>query len=127
MFWTYNITIWILLLYMFIRSLWFCKEKIKFARKASRLLKENLRRGKYLEQIEFDKDVLRYFDKTLWSHNKIYFHFWILDLKKMVYNKEVFEEVEKFAEESDKNVLPFKKRNTQESGETECPQQKTTS
>jgi len=110
MFWTYNITIWILLLYMFIRSLWFCKEKIKFARKASRLLKENLRRGKYLEQIEFDKDVLRYFDKTLWSHNKIYFHFWILDLKKMVYNKEVFEEVEKFAEESDKNVLLFKKR-----------------
>ena len=78
--------------------------------KASRLLKENLRRGKYLKQIEFDKDVLRYFDKTLWSFDKMYFSFWILDFKKMVHNKEVFEEIEKFAEKSKEKVLPFKKK-----------------
>ena len=110
MFLTYNIIIWPLILYMFIRGLWFCKERLKFARKASRLLKENIRRNKYLKQIEYDTDSLRYFDETLWSYNKTYFHFWILDFKKMVYNKEAFEEVVKFAEESEKNVLPFKKR-----------------
>lgn len=110
MLWTYNIMLWSFILYMSIRNLWLCKKRAKFRNKASRLLKENLRRKKYLKQIEFDKDLLRYFDETLWSLNKTCFCFWIWNLKKMVYNKEAFEEVVKFAEKSEKNVILFKKR-----------------
>lgn len=112
MLWNLNIIMWFLICYMLIRGLWFCKERNKFRNRVSRLLKENLRRKKYLKQIEFDKDVLLYFDETLWSFNKTYFHFWIWNFKKMVHNKEAFEEVVKFAEKSEKNVLLFKKRDT---------------
>lgn len=110
MLWILNIPLCFFICYVSIRGFWGCKKRREFREKANRLLKENLRRYKYLKQIEFDKDVLRYFDETLWGFDKMYFSFWIWDFKKMIYNKEAFEEVEKFAEKSKKNVLPFKKK-----------------
>jgi len=115
--------IWaVLVFYVLIRGFWICRKRGKFVRKMSRILKHNLGRCKYLGQIEFDKDLLRYYQETLWSFNKMYFNFWIWDFKKMVHDKKSFEEVEKFAEKSEKNVLPFK-RDIKNKGEPKCQQQ----
>ena len=91
-------------------AFWLGKERKKFVNKSVRLVKDNIRKRKYSSQTEVDKDLIRYAIMTLWSFNKMYFRFWIWNLKKMVHDKEAFEEVEKFVEKSDNNVLPFKEK-----------------
>jgi len=119
---------WSFLCYLTFRGIWICKKRKNLAGKTGRLIRENIRRNKYPRQIDLDTALMYYFDGIFCSFNKWYFHFWVWDLKKMVNNQKVFEEVEKFIEKSERNVLLFKKRNNKKPEETkECQQRKTTS
>jgi len=128
MIWVLNIIIFLFACYFPIRGFWICKKRKNLAFKTGRLIRENVRRDKYSSRVDLDKDLIYHFDGIFWSFNKWYFHFWVWDLKKMVNNQKVFEEVEKFIEKSERNVLLFKKRNNKKPEETkECQQRKTTS
>ena len=128
MIWTLlNIIIQSSACYLLIRALWFYRKRRKFTYQAGRLVRNNIDKDKYLKQIELDIDLVRYFEMTIWSFNKMYFRFWIWDFKKMVYIQEAFKEVEKFIKKSNNNVLLLKKKGIKNEEKTKCQQQKTTS
>lgn len=127
MHWFYFLPLWFFIWLLAIHSFWFIKKKKKFMSQALRLIKDNMRKRKYSSQTEVDTDVIRYVITTLWSFNKMYFHFWIWNFKKMTDNSKAFEEVEKFGERSENKVLPFKKKVTanhklRKSDESSCQQ-----
>ncbi len=110
--WIFQVTIWSFTCYIICHTFWLAKKRKKFISKSARLVKDNIRKGKYSNQTEVDTDIIRYIVMTLWSFNKMYFHFWVWNLKKMAQDKKAFEEVENFIEKSEGNVLPFKEKVT---------------
>ena len=119
-----NIIMWFFCCYMFVRGCWLHKKRKEFLNHVDRLITNNAKKKKYLKRSELNADIDHYLYKTLWSFKKSYFHFWILNFKKMVNIPKSFKEIEKFIEKSENNILLFKKKTLKNQGKQNASNKK---
>ena len=106
-----NIFIFVFCVFMCFRIKWVYKIRKNNTDMVGELMKKRIENGFYnanLYQVLFDFN--EYAD-CIWSYDKIVFHFWIWDLRRMVIDRERFDELYRTPESDDleairKKVIP---------------------